>query len=389
MNRWIAGSAVLWSSLGFAGWQLARVLDHPKSTPIKLDYAGLMEPARPAQLAGWNHRDESSVKLLFAGDIMQHDNQRNDDFAATYAGVKPLVQKADLAAGNLEFPVNPAAPLGPQMGTVVFNGSAQQVKALAAAGFDLMSTANNHQFDQGIEGAESTLRAIGETGMKAVGSAPKGSPVEVRTLPAGGARIAFAAYTYPPNIYPQEGKTYTLWSRDWPANELNFNDWSGSYREKGLRFFARDVAAARAAGADFVVALVHWGKEWTFQPTEDQRRAAHDLIDAGFDLVVGGHAHVVSPPEVYRGKLIAYSLGNLVSDFVPMEARLGALLEVKLVKPADDGRLEAADFVYYPVLTDRSAANHPVKLLRPGDSGEAAEARSLAQRVLGNLAVDR
>jgi poly-gamma-glutamate capsule biosynthesis protein CapA/YwtB (metallophosphatase superfamily) len=383
VNRWIAGSAVLCSSLGFASWQLARVLDQPKSTPIKLDYADLMEPARPAQLAGWNRRSESSVNLLFAGDIMEHDNQHKDDFTATYAGIKRLVQNADLAAGNLEFPVNPAAPLGPEFGTVIFNGSALQVKALAAAGFDLMATANNHQFDQGIEGAESTLRVIGEAGMKAVGTAPKGSPVEVRTLKAGGARIAFAAYTYPPNIYQQEGKTYRLWSRGWPVNELNFNDWSGSYREKGLRHFARDVAAAKESEADFVVALVHWGKEWTFQPTADQRRAAHDLIDAGFDLVVGGHAHVVSPPEVYRGKLIAYSLGNLVSDFEPWEARLGALLEVGLIKPTHGGRLEAADFVYHPILTDRSAADHAVKLLQPGDSVEAAEAWKLAQRVLG------
>lgn len=383
MNRWIAGSAFLCSSLGFASWQLARVLDQPKSTPIELDYTGLMEPARPAQLAGWNRRGESSVNLLFAGDVMEHANQHGDDFAATFAGIKQLLQHADLAAGNLEFPVNPAAPLGPEFGTVIFNGSARQVKALAAAGFDLMATSNNHQFDQGIEGAESTLRVIGEAGMKAVGSAPRGSPVEVRTLTAGGARIAFAAYTYPPNIYQQEEKTYRLWSRGWPVNELNFNDWSGGYREKGLRYFARDVAAARESEADFVVAQVHWGKEWTFQPTEDQRRAAHDLIDAGFDLVVGGHAHVVSPPEVYRGKLIAYSLGNLVSDFEPMEARLGALLEVRLTKPTHGGQLEASDFLYHPVLTDRSAANHLVKLLRPSDSGEAGEAWKLAQRVLG------
>lgn len=343
----------------------------------------------PAQLADWNRGNQSSVNLLFAGDIMQHRNQMNDDFRATYAGLKQTVQAADLAIGNLEFPVNPAAPAGPDFGAVSFNGTERHVKALAATGFDLLSTANNHQFDQGIEGAESTLRVISEAGMSAVGSAARGNLVELRTLRVRGVRIAFAAYTCPPNIYAQEGRTYTLWSRDWPANELQFNDWSGSYREKGLRHFARDVAAARQSGADFIVALVHWGKEWRFQPTEDQRRAGRDLIDSGFDLVVGGHAHVLSPREVYRGKLIAYSLGNVVSDFEPMETRLGALLEVRLGRSAGEEHLEVVGFRFHPILTERKAPNHPVRLVRADKSGEAAEAWNLAQRVLGRAASNR
>ena len=385
MNRWVVGTPVLCSVLGFTVWQFARFVDLPMSKPILLDQTALMEPAHPSQLAGWSRRGESSNELLFAGDVMQHINQRDDDFSATYAGLKPILKKADLAAANLEFPVNPAAPVGPKIGTVIFNGSIQHVRALAAAGFGLLSTANNHLFDQGIEGAESTLRVIDEAGIQAVGSAGMGKAVEVKTLSVRGARIAFAAYTDPPNIYRQDKNTYTLWPRDWPVNELNFGEWSGRYREKGLRYFTRDVAAARESGADFIVALVHWGKEWTFQPTDDQRRAGRDLIDAGFDLVVGGHGHVVCPPEIYRGRLIAYSLGNLVSDFELMETRLGALLEVRLGRSPESGRLEVVDFLFHPVLSDRKAANHPVRLLRPDETGEGARAWTLARRVLGRV----
>lgn len=87
-----------------------------------------------------------------------------------------------------------------------------------------------------------------------------------------------------------------------------------------------DIRAARAAGTDLVIPFMHWGWERELAPTERQRQLARLMIDAGADLVVGGHPHVTQGAEYYRGKLIVYSLGNFVFDGfdAPAEKRLAA-----------------------------------------------------------------
>jgi poly-gamma-glutamate synthesis protein (capsule biosynthesis protein) len=82
-----------------------------------------------------------------------------------------------------------------------------------------------------------------------------------------------------------------------------FNTWRSQERAHGQALFRQHVAQARAAGARLVIALVLWGREYYLAPSEDERGAAHDIVDAGFDLVVGSHSHVLVPAEVYRGKL--------------------------------------------------------------------------------------
>jgi poly-gamma-glutamate synthesis protein (capsule biosynthesis protein) len=311
---------------------------------------------------------------------MQHRGQAADDFHACYAELAPLLRGFDLAMGNLEFPVDPSRPIGPDPGTTRFNGSPAHLGALADAGFDLLATANNHAYDQGIAGLEETVKQIGRRGMVPVGTADSLGRLAPVMTTVNGVRIGVVAYTIPTNVHSDStGKP------DWPPPTmpmfvLNFADWSEEYRAQGVALFREHVARARATGADFVVAFVHWGREWHFEPSEDQRLAAHDLVDAGFDLVVGSHGHVLNPPELYRGKLIAYSLGNFISDFRPPATRTGAVLEVDLVKPTERAA-RIADFRYYPTIVERNG--HVVRLLRHTMTGEAAEALRDARAVLG------
>ena len=166
-------------------------------------------------------------------------------------------------------------------------------------------------------------------------------------------------------------------------HELNFEDWSAEYRAQGLHLLSRHVRAARDASVDLLVALVHWGREWQFQPTADQQLAGRDLIDQGFDVVVGSHSHVLNPVEVHRGRLIAYSLGDLISDFGPPEARTAGILRVDLARAAE-GRLEVSDFSVIPVVTDK--AGHRVRLVQ-ADGAADRTARELALRVMGDACV--
>jgi poly-gamma-glutamate synthesis protein (capsule biosynthesis protein) len=197
----------------------------------------------------------------------------------------------------------------------------------------------------------------------------------------GGILMGFVAYTFPPNRYPSEQGGLRWPPRDAPFFALNFGEWDAEYRQAGLDLFHRHVALARAQKVELLVALVHWGDEWHLQPSDDQRRAAHDLIESGFDLVVGGHSHVLNPAEVYRGRLIAYSLGDLIADFAPLETRTGALLEVRVVK-AHDRPPTVTGFMWHPTLVVRDG--HRITVVGTDQEGEAAKAAAFARGRLGS-----
>jgi poly-gamma-glutamate capsule biosynthesis protein CapA/YwtB (metallophosphatase superfamily) len=203
--------------------------------------------------------------------------------------------------------------------------------------------------------------------------------MEVGTL-----TIAFVAYTFPPNVYMDEAGNPIPWPGDWPIHELYFDDWSGPFREEGIALFTRHVAAARAADADFTVAFVHWGQEWRYAPNRHQRLAARDMVDAGIDLVIGSHSHVLNPAELVNGRLVAYSLGNFVSAFQDLEVRTSAVLEVTLVEGPGE-RISVGDFAFRPILT--RGENHTVRPIDTKAKGPAKRALEHAQRILGKAAV--
>ncbi len=320
----------------------------------------------------------ATARLGFVGDVMQHHNQRDDDFRASYAPLRERLSGFDLLVANLEFPVDPLRPVGPERNSVRFNGSPAHLEALAGAGFDLLGIANNHAWDQGTEGLARTIAEIEARGMTALGR-----PVPL-VREAAGIRVGLQAFTIAPNAYPEagaRGEIETAWPpRDLPLIELNFHDWRGAWRDEGVAAFREQAAAARAAGAEFLVAFVHWGKEWHRAPSDDQRLAARDMIAAGFDLVVGAHPHVLQGTELVDGRLVAYSLGNMISDFVPLEARTGALLSVTLARTAD-GAVRIADFEFAPLLVHRNG--HRVFAIDEPRDAEERAAAALARRRLG------
>jgi poly-gamma-glutamate capsule biosynthesis protein CapA/YwtB (metallophosphatase superfamily) len=371
----IAGVALLWRALVFP--------PEPASTPIRLVDGPPFRPATVLELPPPPAETTAAATLLFGGDIMQHRRQAKDDFTASYAAIAAMVRGADLAIANLEFPVDTARPVGPAPGSTTFNGSARHVEAIAGAGFDLIQTANNHAYDQGADGVAATWWLLRSRGLEPVGTAPtlaelERSPVVVRKV--RGIRLGFVAYTFPPNRYPGQRGLATWPPRSAPFFGLNFGEWDAEYRAAGLELFRRHVALARSEGVELLVALVHWGDEWHMQPSADQRRAAHDLVDEGFDLVVGGHSHVLNPAEIYHGRLIAYSLGDLIADFRPVETRTGALLEVRVVRPNDEPA-RVTGFVWHPTLVERGG--HRIRPIHPEAGGQDPKAAAFARGRLG------
>jgi poly-gamma-glutamate synthesis protein (capsule biosynthesis protein) len=296
-----------------------------------------------------------------AADHRAHAGEppNDDGFAWLWAPVADLLAGADVTFANLETPVAPRSGAGSR--SFVFNAPPAVVRALAHAGVDLVSVANNHLFDQGRRGFEETLRELDAAGMPYVGAGEAGREAGPRVVTANGLRIAFLGYSYGFN---QSGN-------ECPAAQPRCLRASVLEADRAVA----EVAAA-AREADAVVVSVHWGTEYEAQPRAPDVALAHRLADAGAVVVLGHHPHVLQPIELYpradgSTALIAYSLGNFVSNqsrlyvhgVTPEKiaaTRDGALLEVDLAR-RDYGRgvvrVELAGAGYLPLWTENDTAD--------------------------------
>jgi poly-gamma-glutamate synthesis protein (capsule biosynthesis protein) len=200
---------------------------------------------------------------------------------------------ADLAVANLECA---ASTLGrPAARTYVFRADPAALPAMATAGVDAASVANNHTFDYGPEAFLDTIANLRKAGLEAVG---------------GGADRAGA---YAPVVFERKGRRVSVLA----ASRVVPPGWAAGEGSPGMATAydtPRLMGAVRAArsGADAVVVMVHWGTEGNGTPGPAEVRLAHQLVDAGATAVLGSHPHVLQPVVRYRDAVIAYSLGNFV-----------------------------------------------------------------------------
>ncbi len=254
------------------------------------------------------------LRAIFTGDLCPiHRVERMlaaGDLAGAFGDTLGLFAAADLAVVNLEAPLcrarSPIAKCGPN-----FRSDPRVAGALAAAGVDVCCLANNHMMDQGAAGLRGTLAALDAAGLKHVGAGPDqaaaGGPLVVR---AGGLRVAL----------------------------LNFAIVEGALRADGPGAARIDVLAARRAavrageGGALVIPVLHAGREEVLFPSPGLRSLCRELVEAGAAAVVCHHPHVPQGIELWRGRPIAYSLGNFLFDWPEPEAHTDSsfLLELGL-----------------------------------------------------------
>ncbi len=217
-----------------------------------------------------------------------------------FAGVAARLKAADLAVANLECVISTKGKV--DTWHKPFRGPLSGIDAILASGIDVVSVANNHSFDFGQEGFDDMLQRLDEKKLPVIG---RGYRQKTKHEPEH------------PTIRDVRGTKIGL---------------LGFYLADDSEL-SRDIGAARKE-ADLLVVYFHWGKEKQSDATPEQQRQAHVAIDAGADLVVGSHVHVLQPTEVYKSKLIAYGLGNFVFMGMNNEERFrrGAILEVALTK---------------------------------------------------------
>lgn len=321
------------------------------------------------------------------GDVLLHERlwyqAENDaaktgnrpmDFAPQLAEVKPMVAGADLGICHLETPLAPKG--GPYEGYPLFSGPPQIVAGLKATGYDACTTASNHTFDQGAEGIDRTLKYLDAAGLAHAGSAR--TPAEARrpTLidvetENGTVKVGLLSYTFGFNGLPYpDGDT-------WRSNEIDTEAILGA------------AAKARRAGAEFIIAAMHWGTEYVHDPDELQQDVAPKLIASpNIDLLLGHHAHVVQPLENVKGEWVVYGMGNLMAAHrTPGEPQNeGLLVRFTVTENLLTGTFEATAAEYAPLLQTDA---YPVGVINVAAAldGRASKGTASADRL--KLALDR
>jgi poly-gamma-glutamate synthesis protein (capsule biosynthesis protein) len=208
--------------------------------------------------------------------------------------VRHVVSRADIAIANFENPA-PDKPSWHRKGTV-FSAAPRFIDGLADAGIDYVSLANNHIRDAGGAGILQTIKNVTNRGIAVSGAGKNlAAARKPAVLEAAGTRVAILGYDAIAGSY--HATATKIGSA--PLTAANVK---------------ADVAAARRAGADVVIAFPHWGTEYDPTPFANQKKLAHTAIDAGADMVIGNHAHWAAAMEIYGGKPIWYALGNFVFD---------------------------------------------------------------------------
>lgn len=265
-----------------------------------------------------------SITLGFVGDIMFHNSQLrrawlgeddsgNDlgyDFNPAFEWFAPYLREPDLMVGNLETTLG-----GPDSAWITdenftfreyqayptFTTPDELAPALASAGFDLLGTANNHCMDSNLEGAARTLEVLGNAGLDATGTARSGSPKPWRG-DVGGYAISFLAWTASVNgLISSRGME--------PINVFNARG-----TDDRLDEMLAEIRAEAALNRDLVILSIHWGQEYFEEPDQYQKNLADLAIEAGADIIIGSHPHVLQPLEFRNGVFIAWSMGNFLSS---------------------------------------------------------------------------
>ncbi|PZR95260.1 MAG: hypothetical protein DLM69_11810 [Candidatus Chloroheliales bacterium] len=258
------------------------------------------------------------VRVVFGGDIMLGRSvdammqQYGDDYP--FAAISDTISGADLAVANLESPLtDQPTPVRPDGQWINLKGRPAAAKAIARAGFDIITVANNHALDYGSAGLSDTVAALHAAGLRHIGTSDQPAFVTIKGL-----RLAFLGYD-------------CVATSQLPAGTpLAAIICSGPQLEATKAALKAEIGQARAQ-ADAVIVFMHWGLEYDAAPSDFQRNLAQSIAAAGATIIVGCHPHVTQGLARVGNALVAYSLGNFIFDQrTPIAAQTGALLDVTL-----------------------------------------------------------
>lgn len=267
-------------------------------------------------------KESNELSLVAVGDCLIHrfvytDAYNGDgtySFDKMFTEVEPLIKNHDLAYYNQESNIG-----GKKLGLSAyprFNSPEEIGDTMVNLGFNLVSLANNHTMDKGEEGVINSVEYWKtKPGVYYTGEALSWEDREsnIKILEKNGIKYAFFSYTTVTNgLLPPSGKEYLT------------NIYEKSKVEKDIKKVKDKV--------DLIIVAMHWGEEYTVNPSSNQKQVAQELSNMGVNLVLGNHAHSIQPVEMINDTLVFYALGNFISAQDTPDKQTGALVTLNIKK---------------------------------------------------------
>lgn len=319
-------------------------------------------------------KKDTTINMAFTGDIMCHNTIYNDafdkqsntyDFSYIFEDIKYNIQTADIAIGNLETTLAGTAKGYSSYPT--FNTPENLAYTLKKIGFDVLSTANNHCYDSGYNGIESTIDYLDDADISHTGtfkSEEEQNKILIKNVK--GINIAFLSFTYGTNgITVPSDKTYSV-----------------NLIDKDL--IKKQLSLANSQNPDMICVSMHWGIEYQTIPNTEQKELADFLFKNGADIIIGNHPHVLQNYEKREITLedgstkdgfVVYSLGNFLADQNKKYTRDSAILNLNITKNTE-GKIKINSVKYTPtyIYKDTSKSTKKFKIINITNAIESYEA---------------
>ena len=319
----------------------------------------------------------ASITISAVGDLMFHQGNLNNaynpktstyDFSGFLEYVKPYLTKSDLTIGNFE-----TVTAGPSYGYTsypCFNTPDTVLTALSGAGFDVLSTANNHCLDKGITGLSRTLQKIQSNKMVSIGTSTDGKNKQI-TKYINGIKVSILAYSS------------TFNGNDAKLSVDQKKKYLSTINEKQIE---SDIKAVKARGTDVIIVIMHWGNEYQRVPSPTQTALSKKVLAWGADIILGSHPHVIQKSEIVKingkDKFVIYSMGNFISGYRRTDkadrpnkiyTEDGVIVQLKIDKDPNGGVI-IKNVNYVPTWVDKTYVNNrPVFKIIPIPSIDTKE----------------
>lgn len=325
-------------------------------------------------LKNFGNLEESEITISAVGDIMFHlpmykrsynVETGEYNFDSYYRRMKKYFDRSDLVVGNYEATSLPEKQLS---GFPFFNAPKESIRSLKEQGFDLLVTANNHCLDTGISGLISTIDLMNEYGIYHTGTF-SGKLRDGLLIDIKGIKVGVLSYTQQFNGLESrlpEDKKYM-------ANKLD------------IEMIKQDVHDLKSRGADIILLFPHWGEEYFTVPTNYQKEMSEFILDAGVDIILGSHPHVIQRGELIESlnakKYVLYSMGNSISNqrYETMgnyNTECGLLAEIKIVKNFKNNKTSLKKVNLIPTYVNRirnSKGHYELEVIAIDDILEGGE----------------
>lgn len=313
---------------------------------LLISICGCSKKQTPLETSPQPEEEDTIVSCLSVGDNLIHGAIYIDpyhvsgdtkDYSSIYENTNYLTQNVDIANINQETILG-----GTELGLKsypTFNSPHEIGDAIVKAGFNWISQASNHAFDEGEQGVLSAINfwdaypEVATTGL----NRSTDEEQTMRIMEVKGIKFGLLNYTYGLNGF------YEPKDKDYLVNDIN--------PEK----MTKDIAALRE-NCDIIMVSLHMGVEYQFQANDEQKEMFQYLSDLGVDVILGSHPHVIEPATFLTGKqgnrtLAVYSLGNFLSAQDEPERMLGGMLKWNFVKDGSTNEISIQDASYYPTIT--------------------------------------